>query len=522
MLSFGGSGAGGGGTKTGGFRKQLVVMDEVDGMGGSDRGGIQELILLIKKSRVPIICICNDRQHQKIRQGQGRGQGRGHDDPSAASHDSSNGSFTNKRTRLSVAPTLGESPASAPGVPPTPLDSSPSLLPLRSVSAGFPCGSASAGAGAAPLIQSLLAPEQLPRPPYSFPASVCPTWVSTSSTWRNGDPDPGPSTIAGDLPLSPGQRPGGVEIGGAGQVFVAATTAPGPACGTRDVPAAVAAAAMSSPTSKALMDRSPSFLELSGGSGGLNYSDGSSAPGGWASVAALAASCVGDGGRGGETGDTLEASFKPLFPTDKQEEDRRLLGLKDERIHRFEKKEQRLRQWQQRLELEQKEQRLRLWQLELEHQQEQLQREEVAHEHRRRQWHAEQQDRQQSKQQLLPLWPLFSGLFKHDSDPSSARVFSHSRAPVSPSTVSRPRQTLSSESIASPGVDRFSASSPAPVEHFASSTSTTGSVRGAAGGHGLTPSEQGGHVIPLRRSPFDGPTGRLLIPGQQPLHEAVR
>ena len=63
VLSFGG----GGGGKAGGFRKQLVIMDEVDGMGGSDRGGIQELILLIKKSRVPIICICNDRQHQKIR-----------------------------------------------------------------------------------------------------------------------------------------------------------------------------------------------------------------------------------------------------------------------------------------------------------------------------------------------------------------------------------------------------------------------------------------------------------------------
>lgn len=42
-------------------------MDEVDGMGGSDRGGIQELIQLIKKTRVPIIAICNDRQHQKIR-----------------------------------------------------------------------------------------------------------------------------------------------------------------------------------------------------------------------------------------------------------------------------------------------------------------------------------------------------------------------------------------------------------------------------------------------------------------------
>jgi len=43
-------------------------MDEVDGVAGNeDRGGIQELILLIKRSRIPIICICNDRQHKKIR-----------------------------------------------------------------------------------------------------------------------------------------------------------------------------------------------------------------------------------------------------------------------------------------------------------------------------------------------------------------------------------------------------------------------------------------------------------------------
>ena len=49
-------------------RKRLIIMDEVDGMGGNeDRGGIQELISLIKKSKVPFICICNDRQHQKIR-----------------------------------------------------------------------------------------------------------------------------------------------------------------------------------------------------------------------------------------------------------------------------------------------------------------------------------------------------------------------------------------------------------------------------------------------------------------------
>lgn len=73
MLSFskksGGGGGDGGSSRGGGgrLRKQLVIMDEVDGMGGSDRGGIPELISLIKRTKVPIIAICNDRQHPKIR-----------------------------------------------------------------------------------------------------------------------------------------------------------------------------------------------------------------------------------------------------------------------------------------------------------------------------------------------------------------------------------------------------------------------------------------------------------------------
>jgi replication factor C subunit 1 len=36
-------------------------------MGGSDRGGLVALQAVIKKSKVPIICICNDRQSPKIR-----------------------------------------------------------------------------------------------------------------------------------------------------------------------------------------------------------------------------------------------------------------------------------------------------------------------------------------------------------------------------------------------------------------------------------------------------------------------
>ena len=48
--------------------KRVLLMDEVDGMAGNeDRGGVAELINLIKNSKVPVIAMCNDRQHQKIR-----------------------------------------------------------------------------------------------------------------------------------------------------------------------------------------------------------------------------------------------------------------------------------------------------------------------------------------------------------------------------------------------------------------------------------------------------------------------
>lgn len=49
-------------------RNRVLVMDEVDGMAGNeDRGGMNELIALIKRSKIPIICICNDRSHPKVR-----------------------------------------------------------------------------------------------------------------------------------------------------------------------------------------------------------------------------------------------------------------------------------------------------------------------------------------------------------------------------------------------------------------------------------------------------------------------
>lgn len=48
-------------------RKAVLIMDEVDGMSGGDRGGVADLIASIKISRIPIICICNDRYSQKLK-----------------------------------------------------------------------------------------------------------------------------------------------------------------------------------------------------------------------------------------------------------------------------------------------------------------------------------------------------------------------------------------------------------------------------------------------------------------------
>jgi replication factor C subunit 1 len=49
-------------------KRHALIMDEVDGMAGNeDRGGMQELINLIKSTKIPIICMCNDRNSQKVR-----------------------------------------------------------------------------------------------------------------------------------------------------------------------------------------------------------------------------------------------------------------------------------------------------------------------------------------------------------------------------------------------------------------------------------------------------------------------
>lgn len=47
--------------------RSCLIMDEVDGMSAGDRGGVGALAALIRKSRVPIICIANDRGAQKLK-----------------------------------------------------------------------------------------------------------------------------------------------------------------------------------------------------------------------------------------------------------------------------------------------------------------------------------------------------------------------------------------------------------------------------------------------------------------------
>ncbi|KAL6304141.1 replication factor RFC1 C terminal domain-containing protein [Sparassis latifolia] len=47
--------------------KSCLIMDEVDGMSAGDRGGVGALAALIKKTKIPIICIANDRTAQKLK-----------------------------------------------------------------------------------------------------------------------------------------------------------------------------------------------------------------------------------------------------------------------------------------------------------------------------------------------------------------------------------------------------------------------------------------------------------------------
>ncbi|EXJ57787.1 replication factor C subunit 1 [Cladophialophora psammophila CBS 110553] len=48
-------------------RKLLLIMDEVDGMSAGDRGGVGALASIVKKTNVPMILICNERNQPKMR-----------------------------------------------------------------------------------------------------------------------------------------------------------------------------------------------------------------------------------------------------------------------------------------------------------------------------------------------------------------------------------------------------------------------------------------------------------------------
>lgn len=47
--------------------RTAILMDEIDGVSGNqDRGGVQALIQILKKTLVPIVCIANDGMNKKI------------------------------------------------------------------------------------------------------------------------------------------------------------------------------------------------------------------------------------------------------------------------------------------------------------------------------------------------------------------------------------------------------------------------------------------------------------------------
>ncbi|XBW35897.1 hypothetical protein QEN19_001472 [Hanseniaspora menglaensis] len=49
------------------LKKFVLIMDEVDGMSGGDRGGVGALTAFIRKTQTPIILICNERRIPKMR-----------------------------------------------------------------------------------------------------------------------------------------------------------------------------------------------------------------------------------------------------------------------------------------------------------------------------------------------------------------------------------------------------------------------------------------------------------------------
>ncbi|XP_053992345.1 uncharacterized protein LOC128883723 isoform X2 [Hylaeus volcanicus] len=47
--------------------RTVLLLDEMDGLSSGDRGGAQAVKALIEKTMCPVICICNDRNHVKVR-----------------------------------------------------------------------------------------------------------------------------------------------------------------------------------------------------------------------------------------------------------------------------------------------------------------------------------------------------------------------------------------------------------------------------------------------------------------------
>jgi replication factor C subunit 1 len=48
-------------------KKLVLIMDEVDGMSAGDRGGVGAVAAVLKKTRIPIILVCNDRKLPKMK-----------------------------------------------------------------------------------------------------------------------------------------------------------------------------------------------------------------------------------------------------------------------------------------------------------------------------------------------------------------------------------------------------------------------------------------------------------------------
>ena len=66
LMGYFGSATGGGEVEAS-KKKLVLIMDEVDGMSAGDRGGVGALAAVAKKTRIPLILICNERKQPKMR-----------------------------------------------------------------------------------------------------------------------------------------------------------------------------------------------------------------------------------------------------------------------------------------------------------------------------------------------------------------------------------------------------------------------------------------------------------------------